>query len=140
RSCAMCWAATTASPIRRWRTFENRGGRTFWRSWSGWARRRTQAREQPARWAVPLDATAVGRTLAQGAAKANAQAKAAGEHEHKATEIWTRTASGMGHQGATDLLHLPPNDFTSTPLSAVPGALKMQAGDLGGAVADIGKA
>jgi len=50
---------------------------------------------------VPLDATAVGRTLAQGAAKANAQAKAAGEHEHKATEIWTRTASGMGHQGAT---------------------------------------
>jgi uncharacterized Zn-binding protein involved in type VI secretion len=89
---------------------------------------------------VPLDATAVGRTLAQGAAKANAQAKAAGEHEHKATEIWTRTASGMGHQGATDLLHLPPNDFTSTPLSDIPGALKMQAGDLGGAVADIGKA
>jgi uncharacterized Zn-binding protein involved in type VI secretion len=89
---------------------------------------------------VPLDATAVGRALEQGAAKANAQAKAAGEHEHKATEIWTRTASGMGHQGATDLLHLPPNDFTSTPLSAVPGALKMQAGDLGGAVADIGKA
>ena len=26
------------------------GGRTFWRSWSGWARRRKQAREQPARW------------------------------------------------------------------------------------------
>ena len=89
---------------------------------------------------MPLDATAVGRTIAQGAAKANAQAKAAGEHEHKATEIWTRTASGMGHQGATDLLHLPPNDFTSTPLSDIPGALKMQAGDLGGAVADIGKA
>jgi uncharacterized Zn-binding protein involved in type VI secretion len=91
---------------------------------------------------VPLDATAVGRTIAHGAASANAQAKAAGEHEHehKATDVWHHTANGMGHQGATDLLHLPPNDFTSTPLSDIPGALKMQAGDLRGAVADIGKA
>ena len=87
---------------------------------------------------MALDSSAVGRTIAHGAADANAQAHAAGEH--KATDIWSHTASGMGHQGGTDVLHLPPNDFTSTPLSAIPGAVKMQAGDLAGAVADIGKA
>ena len=87
---------------------------------------------------MPLDSNAVGRTIAHGATDANAQAHAAGEH--KATDIWSHTASGMGHQGATNILHLPPSDFTSTPLSDVPGALKMQAGDLGGAVAEIGKA
>jgi len=87
---------------------------------------------------VALDPNAVGRTIAHGATDANAQAQAAGEH--KATDIWKHTASGMGHQGTTDILHLPPSDFSSTPLSDVPGALKMQAGDLGGAVAEIGKA
>jgi uncharacterized Zn-binding protein involved in type VI secretion len=87
---------------------------------------------------MPLDAHAVGRVIAHGAGNARAAVHAAGPH--KAIDVWSHTAAGIGHQGSTDLLHLPDSGFSSTPLSDVPGALKMQAGDLGGAIAEIGNA
>jgi uncharacterized Zn-binding protein involved in type VI secretion len=87
---------------------------------------------------MPLDAHAVGRAIAHGAGNARAAVHAAGPH--KAIDVWSHTAAGIGHQGATDLSHLPDSGFSATPLSDIPGALKMQAGDLGGAIAEIGNA
>jgi uncharacterized Zn-binding protein involved in type VI secretion len=87
---------------------------------------------------VPFDPNTVGRTIAQGAIDAQAAAQAAGQHS--ATDVWSHAAAGYGHQGATDLRHMPIGNFSSTPLSDIPGALRMQAGDLDGAVAEIGKA
>ena len=85
---------------------------------------------------MPLDTHAVRKVIAHGASIAAVHAAS----HHSAGDVWKHTAAGSGHQGSTDLLHLPDSDFSSTPLSNVPGALKLQAGDLGGAVAEIGNA
>jgi RHS repeat-associated protein len=85
---------------------------------------------------MPLDTHAVRKVIAHGASIAAVHAAS----HHSAGDVWKHTAAGSGHQGSTDLLHLPDSDFNSTPLSNVPGALQMQAGDLGGAVVEIGKA
>src|SRR5580698_2578919 len=87
---------------------------------------------------MPLNPSALGRTIAHGAG--DAQAAGAAAPPHSATDVWTNTWTGMGNQGLVTPLNLPASDFGSTPLAYVPGALKMQAGDLGGAVAEIGKA
>ncbi len=87
---------------------------------------------------MPLDPTAVGRAIAHGAGDAEAAAQASSQHS--ATDVWTHASAGYGHQGSADLLDLPQSGSSSTPLCDIPGALRMQAGDLSGAVAEIGKA
>lgn len=78
---------------------------------------------------------AVTKSLTLGARTASRVAR-----QHSATDVWTHTAEGAGHQGASWLWNAPSSGFDSTPLADIPGALEMQAGDLENAVTQIGKA
>jgi uncharacterized Zn-binding protein involved in type VI secretion len=87
---------------------------------------------------VPLDNPAVTKALTLGTRTAARVAR-----QHHATDVWTRSREGSGHQGtadSTNVLEGVEGGWSSTPLANVPGALEMQAGDLKNAVAQIGKA
>lgn len=77
---------------------------------------------------MTLDADAVGGAIARGGNAA--QQSQAGEYNP--LDVWTHTGEGAGQQGATSSMDL--SHVGSTPVGDVPGAMQMQAGDLGEAL------